>query len=822
MDIVQEPHNGARSPDPSEPGALHIGGVFKSFGETRVLQGVGMTLSPGSVHGLVGANGAGKSTLMRILAGELRPDAGTIQVKAHSYEAGEWSAVLAKRAGVAMVHQEVPVFANLMVYEHFAMVHGGGAGRWRGRAKAAAREAIDRAFPGSGFGPSTRVGDLTLAERQMLEISLAVSLPSLRVLILDEPTSALAREQVDELRALVADLRARGVTVLLVTHRLEEVLSLCDVITVLRDGVVASSGPSQDFDEHGLIQALGGGLADGVRSATAERTVADASEVLIRVPATDAQAIELTVQRGEVVGLSGLSGSGQVELLRRVLHENAGGSAAHRAALVSGDRRGQGLFPLWSTLRNLTFGSLRGMLRLGLVDRSAEQRLYSKWRERLRIRARDPEDVITTLSGGNQQKVLIARALAAEPDVLLLDDPTRGVDAAAKAEFYESLQETSREGRAVLWYSTEDNEMTYCDRVYVMQDGHVRQVLQRREIGREAIVAASFARFGDVSGGGAADVRRQPRWFAGLTQGWSLVAFVVVALIVAIGFAQSSALSLNGLPILVSSFTPLVFAAAAEMSIIAVSDIDLGLGAFMGLINAVSATILVHQPALGAIAIVGFGILYVLQAVLVELRRVPAIIVTLGASFIWLGIALMILPAPGGTAPNWLMNVGNLNVPLIPEPLLLAVAVAVIGTLVMFRTRIGVRIRAVGNSPENYRAREGGRRGTLRVRLVAYAMAAVFAILAGLSMTALTSSADPTASQPDTLLAIAAVIIGGATFVGGKVEPAGAILGALMFGLLEAFLGLTPINVNYTSLIEGSVLIVVLALRLAIRREVRR
>ncbi|MCY0869884.1 MAG: ATP-binding cassette domain-containing protein [Firmicutes bacterium] len=820
MDVVQQPPSEPSSSDPSAADAFHIEGMFKSFGETRVLQGVGMTLSPGSVHGLVGANGAGKSTLMRILAGELRPDAGMVRVKAHSYESGEWSAALAKRAGIAMVHQEVPVFANLMVYEHFAMVHGGGGGRWPSRAKAVAREALGRAFPGCGFGPTSKVGDLTLAQRQMLEISLAVSLPSLRVLILDEPTSALAREQVDELRTLIADLRARGVTVLLVTHRLEEVLSLCDVITVLRDGVVASSGPSQDFDEHALIQALGGGLASEARSASVERSAADAGEVLIRVPATDEHDIELTVRRGEVVGLSGLSGSGQVEVLRRVLGERKGGTA-HTAALVSGDRRGQGLFPLWSTLRNLTFGSLRGLRRLGLIDRSAEQSLYKKWRERLRIRVGDPDDVITTLSGGNQQKVLIARALAAEPDVLLLDDPTRGVDAAAKAEFYESLQVTSREGRAVLWYSTEDDEMTYCDRVYVMQDGHVRRVLERRDVDRAAIVAASFARASEDSGNRGADDGRKPVWIAGLTQGWSLVAFVVVALIVAVGFAQSSALSPSGLPILVSSFTPLVFAAAAEMAVIAVSDIDLGLGAFMGLINAVSATLLVHQPALGVIAIVGFGLLYVLQAVLVELRRVPAIIVTLGASFIWLGIALMILPAPGGTAPNWLMNLGNLNVPVVPEPLLLAAAVAVIGSLVMFRTRIGVRIRAIGNSPDNYRAREGGRRGTLRVRLVAYAMAAVFAILAGLSMTALTSSADATASQPDTLLAIAAVIIGGATFVGGKVEPAGAILGALMFGLLEAFLGLTPINVNYTSLIEGSVLIVVLALRLAIRREVR-
>jgi ribose transport system permease protein len=236
----------------------------------------------------------------------------------------------------------------------------------------------------------------------------------------------------------------------------------------------------------------------------------------------------------------------------------------------------------------------------------------------------------------------------------------------------------------------------------------------------------------------------------------------------------------------------------------------------MGLINAVSATWLVNRPALGALSLVGFFLLYVFQGLLIAVRRVPAIIVTLGGSFIWLGLGLIVLPTPGGTSPKWLTSIGAANW-AFPEPLVISIVVALLGALLFFRLRLGVRIRAVGNNSDSYAIRERSNFAAVRERVIAWSIAGAFAILAGLSVTALTSSADPSASQPDTLLAIAAVIVGGGEFVGGFVEPVGAILGALLFSLLEAYLALTSINVNYTSLVEGGVLIGVLALRFLFR-----
>jgi ribose transport system ATP-binding protein len=803
--------------------------VAKRFGETPVLLGVDLRLRVGTVHGLVGANGAGKTTLMRTLMGETRADAGTFCLGSTSVDASRWSGVEAAGGRIAMVHQEIPVFENLRVYEHFALeqaASGGSNRAWRARARRQANDAIGALFPRSSIQPQSRVADLSLGQRQMLDIALAVSAPGLEFLVLDEPTSALDREQAEQLKKAIGQLRDKGVAVLLVTHRLEELLSLCNEITVLRDGRVAKAGPASGFDAESLIVAMGGVAGARVESSAApvEHTpTAQEGKAVVTVTPPDGRGLAVEVRRGEIVGLAGLSGSGQSELVTAIARNRRSRwiSVRGRAALVSGDRRGRGIFQRWSILRNMTVGSLGAPGDLGAVLPHWERSLYSRWKERLQIRADRSDELITTLSGGNQQKVLIARALAAHPQVLVLDDPTRGVDASTKSEVYELLRGSASEGMAVLWYSTEDDEMLQCDRAYVMRDGIVEQELAGGEVTREAIVTASFAAGAEAESstshaGPQAGDGRSP-WSRLLTpRGWSLIAVVLIALVVATGIQQPSALTPGSLPTLTSSFTPLVLAAVAEMMIISVSDIDLGIGAFMGLINAVSATWLVSRPALGALSLVGFFLLYVCQGLLIAVRRVPAIIVTLGGSFIWLGLGLIVLPTPGGTSPNWLTSIGAANW-AFPEPLVISIVVAVLGALLFFRMRLGVRIRAVGSNSDSYAIRERSNFAAVRERVIAWSIAGVFAILAGLSVTALTSSADPSASQPDTLLAIAAVIVGGGEFVGGFVEPVGAILGALLFSLLEAYLALTSINVNYTSLVEGSVLIGVLALRILFR-----
>jgi ribose transport system ATP-binding protein len=803
---------------------IEMRGIAKRFGETRVLTSVDFTLVPGTVHGIIGANGAGKTTLMRVLMGETRADAGTFTFNNTTLSAGDWRGVETAGGGVAMVHQEVPVFDNLRIYEHFALEEGSPSRRrgWRSRARRRAGEIMTRLFPGSHVVPDAMVSDLNLGRRQMLDIALAMSTPGLQFLVLDEPTSALDRDQAEQLKDAVRQLRRSGVAVVVVSHRLEELLTLCDVVTVLRDGKVARTGTASEFDADSLIVAMGGEahqpadepIQDGTRTVSPE-----ADLVAWLRPGGDS-GLPVEVRRGEIVGLAGLSGSGQSELITAVVQHRRSRSMTvkGRAALVTGDRRGSGIFQLWSIVRNVTILSLRSVGLFGSVLPRAERDLYGRWKDELQIRSSNPSDLITTLSGGTQQKVLIARALAANPDVLVLDDPTRGVDASTRRDLYQLLRERAANGMAVLWYSTEDDEMLRCDRVYVMHDGVVVKELAGTALTRQSIVAASFAltELRNESGEEATTRHWRHTGVAAL-RGWFLIGAVLAVLIVLTGIADPTALSLSGLPVLVSSFTPLVLATAAELMIIAVSDIDLGVGAFMGLVNAISATWLAHNALLGALAIVGCIVLYACQALVVAIRQVPAIIVTLGFSFIWLGLGLIILPVPGGLSPGWLTAIGNATIPVVPEPLIISVVVGALAALFMYRTRLGVRIRAVGNNADSYTVRTGSTWAAVRERVIAWSIAGVFAALAGLSVTALTSSADPTASQPDTLLAIAGVIVGGGLFIGGIVEPVGAILGALMFGLLQAYLSLISINVNYTFLVEGTVLIGVLGLRLFAR-----
>ena len=279
---------------------------------------------------------------------------------------------------------------------------------------------------------------------------------------------------------------------------------------------------------------------------------------------------------------------------------------------------------------------------------------------------------------------------------------------------------------------------------------------------------------------------------------------------------QPNALSYAGLNLLLSSTVPLIFATIAQMFVIAVGDIDLGIGAFVGLVNVVGATYLHDRPALGVGLYILFVLLYMAMGALVHLRRLPSIIVTLGASFVWLGAALLILPTPGGQAPEWLQSVFNYNPPLVPLPILIAVVVATVCYVVVMRTGYGVVLRGIGGNPEAV-SRAGW--SLLRFRITLYGLAGLFGVLGGLAVTASTTSGDANASASYTLLTIAAVILGGGEFSGGVVAPVGAVIGTITIALVGSLLAFLNVSPEYQSGVQGAILIVVLAGRALARRD---
>jgi ribose transport system ATP-binding protein len=477
---------------------LHVDGIEKRFGATIALDGVTFELQAGEVHALIGENGAGKSTLMNVLAGALPPDAGTIQINGQPYRPS--SPLDASRHGIALIHQELSLCPHLTVAENILM------GREPARygivdpAAAYARTSDLLAnFPHPELRPHRIVGELPIAAQQVVEICRALA-SDCRILLMDEPTSSLQRADVDRLFALIARLRAQGLGIVYISHFLEEIREIADVCTVLRDGrSVASGGIAASTNEQLVAHMVG----RPVENLFPPRTRHDAGAAVLSVK--DLQALPVVrsasfdLRRGEVLGIAGLMGSGRTEMVRAIfgLDPMTGGevrvsagartpavralrSRMLRSRLASGigylseDRKGEGLALTMSLADNITLTNFeacasRGWLRLG------EQRdQATRWMRTLGVRARTAEQPAVTLSGGNQQKVALARLLHQHCDILLLDEPTRGIDIGSKAQIYEVIAHAADEGKAVLVVSSYLPELFgLCDRLAVMSRGRL-------------------------------------------------------------------------------------------------------------------------------------------------------------------------------------------------------------------------------------------------------------------------------------------------------------------------------------------------------------
>jgi ribose transport system ATP-binding protein len=807
--------------DPSLP-LLSLSGVSKRFGATLACDRVSFSLTPGEIVGLVGANGAGKSTLMRILAGILRPDEGTFRLGGQALDWAEFSPLTARRSGIRLVHQELSLCESLDTVENFYLERTlplSLAG-WRRRYRKLAEESLAAIFPGHGIDLAAPLSEQTLAVRQMVEIARAAADPALRLLILDEPTSALDAERAAQLFRFVEETARRGITTLVISHKLDDVARLTRRLLVMRNGRLVWDGPPLELPR---ILALMAGEGETREGGTERREETAPSPVLLSARAVPQEApfltlgppwseTPLTFRRGEVVGLAGLEGNGQRELLEAVARAAGGGrsegvAVSGRAAFVPGDRRREGIFAGFDVIANTTIGWVArhgfGLwLRPGEEEKRAMPALSAIGVPRAAWRG-----PVTALSGGNQQKVLFARGLLQEADLLLLDDPTRGVDLAVKAEIYRLIESAARRGALVLWHSSETVELLRCPRRLVFSGGRVVAVSSGAERADEAsLLAAAFHRQGEKREQTAKRPPAARRLLAATP-------YLTVALfLAALGLLNPRSLTPFGLDLLASAALPLAALALGEMLIIGGAEIDLGIGAFAGLINALSATWLVERPGLGALALSAAWLVYALLGLVIAGRGVPALVVTLGASFLWSGLGYTLLPAPGGSAPAWLTALLAARPLGVPASLWGLAGLAALGSA-LDRSRLGVVLRGFGANP---RAMQELGFGAVRFAVLRYASAGAFTLAGGLALTALTTSADVNAALSYTLAAIAAVVVGGSALTGGRTAPAGAVLGAVALSLLGSLLGLFGFSTDYVPLLEGGLLIGVLGLRRAV------
>ena len=477
---------------------VSLDGVEKSFGAVHALAGVNLAATRGACVGLVGHNGAGKSTLMHVLAGTLAPDRGTIAVEGTNLT-GRYDVSVAQRHGFRCVFQELSLCPNLSVAENAHVFHGSLHGfGWRQRSGKLILDKLDEIFPGHGVKAGATVGDLSIGRRQMVEIARAFTVTDtpVKLVILDEPTSSLDSHIAGQLLAFVRTFVATGGAIILISHLLGEILSTADRIVVTRDGKVVAERAANAFTRDTLVSAMGS-VARGAGSSASQASRREEGQPRLKArPPTQRDGQELTAWRGEIVGLAGLGGHGQADMLIAIFHaagrRGRDTDVREPVALIAGDRQNDGIFPLWSIGKNIGIGSLGEMVRGFLIDPRREAELANEWRERIAIRTPDVDNNILSLSGGNQQKALFARALASKAGIVLMDDPMRGVDIGTKQEVYGMIRSEADKGRTFVWYTTEMDELANCDQVYVFRNGRIVASLAHHEMTEEKVLQSSF------------------------------------------------------------------------------------------------------------------------------------------------------------------------------------------------------------------------------------------------------------------------------------------------------------------------------------------
>jgi inositol transport system ATP-binding protein len=487
---------------------LQIKHLSKSFLGVKALENVQLSLNKGEVLALMGENGAGKSTLMKILVGLLQPDSGTIHFNGTEIKPKQGRQALV--SGISMIHQEILMIPELTIAQNIFLGREKeiAASKWgwlnESKLHEKAQELLDKL--GLDIPVTWPMKRLSVAQMQMIEIAKAISNDA-KIIIMDEPTSAISDKEVRILFHIIKELKSKGVSIIYISHKMEEIFEIADTITVLRDGHYIATKPVAELDMHGLIALMVGREIDQLYP-VAEKELGDKILSVENLAQKGKfSGVNLDIHAGEVIGIAGLMGAGRTEFIRTLcgMEKADTGTLSLRGKIVqistpreairlgighvSEDRKGLGFIPKLSVLKNLTLSSLQHHQKGLLMDQKSEAEVGQTMIDDLQIKCSSPQQPVGLLSGGNQQKVVIGRVLLTNPDLIILDEPTRGVDVGAKFEIYRLINELARQGKAVLMISSELPEILgMSDRIMVMSKGKQTALLSRKEASQELIM----------------------------------------------------------------------------------------------------------------------------------------------------------------------------------------------------------------------------------------------------------------------------------------------------------------------------------------------
>jgi ribose transport system ATP-binding protein len=804
---------------------MELSGISKTYGAVAALTDVSLAVLPGEVHALLGENGAGKSTLMAVASGATRPDAGTIALDGEAVDG--LTPARAGELGIAIVHQHPAVLPDMTVAENI-------------------RVAVPAQFLGSADGETTamrqlladvgltvhledRVSGLTVAHTHLLELAKALVLHP-RMLVLDEPTAPLGADSVRLLFDRVRAAAREGTAVVYITHRLAEVRELADRVTVLRDGRNRGTVVVDAVSDDELLTMI---VGRQLEYTFPPKQTADArAEPLLAVRGIAGPGfsdVSLSSHRGEIVGIAGVVGNGQTELLRALagLERFTGqvtiGGAAHSArqlhrssAYMPADRQHEGLMTTMTVRENAALGALE-RLRVGrFVSRRREVEVVGAELRELDVKARSMESPVTALSGGNQQKVVMARALLAQPAILLADEPTQGVDVGARAEIYRILREVSLSGVPVVVASSDAKELEgLCDRVIVMSRGHVVAALEGDEVTEERMIRAAVESTTLKREQQEQDRTARARTLRRRLEGdyAPVVILAAVMVVLAAYIALQNARYFN--PFNVTSVmllaTALGFIAIGQTIALMTGGIDLSVGPLAGFLVVVGSFFL-GEGASGGAVVLGVGLMLVLAALtgavngaLIRFGRFTAVAATLATYIALQGFSFLLRDRPGGLIGGAVTETITYAVGPVPVVFVLLVVATAAMEYALRKRRWGLRLRAVGSHEEAARTLGVP---TDRTVVLAYVAVSLFTFLGALVLLAQLGIGDPAQGLGYTLSSITAVVVGGTSLLGGRGSFVGTLLGAgLIIQLLNAttFLGLTQ---TWQYVFQGGLIVV--------------
>jgi len=807
--------------------------ITKTYPGVRALDSVSVTVERGRVHAILGENGAGKSTLVGIAAGSVVPDSGTIGL------AGEQFARIqpreAREKGLAIVYQTPALAPSLSVVDSVLLLLP--ESRRPKRQGAAAWLSAHFASLGLEIDPNAIVGSLSLREAHLIEIASALaSDPS--VLVLDEPTEALGNDETRWLFERIAELVARDVAVVYITHRIPEVIEIATDLTVLRDGRVVGRGKVADFSEDQIVELIVG--------RSLETTFPDKAAVAVgAVPALAVSGasgagfhdVSLQVTAGSIIGLAGVEGNGQREFLRALSGKGAmlgsisvnGRTLSRRSAkagsrlgiaYLPGDRLGEAMFGKMSVRENVVAPSIDVAMPTGFLDRPREYRLTRDGIAGLGLKSPTLETAVAALSGGSQQKVLLARSRLGDPKVLLVEDPTQGVDAGARVEIYAFLRRLAESGVAVVVLSTDAVELEgLCDQVLVFSRGRVMARLDGDDVTERAITgAAVLSQHEDTPATvSAVPAVTRRRWWRGEGQAGALLGLAIVLATVTTVLSPAFMNPLNVSQSLAAAAT-LVIVGLAQLLVVMTGGIDLSVGSVVALSGVIISFFANGDMGLFVVgvvlAIVAGLVVGTINGLLVTRLSIPPVIATLVTSIAIVGLAQVLRPQPSETATDAIMTAIGTTIAGIPLILIVALLLAVALWFVIGRTRLGRGLRATGSDPV-----KANRMGvTVRgMRMFAAVSAGGLSALAGFALYTTTGIGDANTGQTLTLTSVTAIVIAGASIFGGSGSAIAVAAAGVLLETITSALTFLSLSLSWQYWVQGAFVLVAAVIPLLAR-----